>query len=126
MYRQNPTLGTALGPLFGTGQGSGASPAVWLSLVVILLSTLERVVPDRISFRSVDGSIQHQRLVDAFVDDTAIGLTDAGDRSLQAVVAAVESAAQTWEQLLHFSGGALNLSKCSWYICFGTGDMDDR
>ena len=29
--------GTIFAPLFGTGQGSGASPAVWLILVVILL-----------------------------------------------------------------------------------------
>ena len=42
--------GTALEPLFGTGQGSGASPAVWLSLVVVLPNTLERVVHERISF----------------------------------------------------------------------------
>jgi hypothetical protein len=110
--------GTVMDPLFGTGQGSGASPAVWLSLVVILLNTLERVVPDRISFRSADGTIQHERLVDAFVDDTAIGMTDTGSRSLTELINALESVAQTWEQLLHFSGGALNLSKCSWYVMF--------
>lgn len=110
--------GTALEPLFGTGQGSGASPAVWLTLVVILLNTLERVVPERISFRSADGKIHHRRLVDAFVDDTAIGMTDDGELTLPELVTALESVAQTWEQLLHFSGGALNLSKCSWYVMF--------
>ncbi|KAI2511184.1 hypothetical protein MHU86_3149 [Fragilaria crotonensis] len=110
--------GTMMAPLFGTGQGSGASPAVWLSLVVILLNTLERVVPNRIRFKSADGNIVHERLVDAFVDDTAIGLTDNGDLSLTALVQALEKVAQTWEQLLHFSGGALNLSKCSWYVMF--------
>ena len=30
-------------PLFGTGQGSGASPAIWLSLVVVLLNALDRM-----------------------------------------------------------------------------------
>ena len=34
---------TALEPLFGTGQGSGASPAIWLSLVVVLLNSLDRM-----------------------------------------------------------------------------------
>jgi hypothetical protein len=110
--------GTVMEPLFGTGQGSGASPAVWLSLVVILLNTLERVIPNRISFRSPDGNIIHQRLVDAFVDDTAIGLTDDGEASLAELTKALESVAQTWEQLLHFSGGSLNLKKCSWYVLF--------
>ena len=42
--------GTVFAPLFGTGQGSGASPAVWLSLVVILLQTLDRLIPDRGQF----------------------------------------------------------------------------
>jgi hypothetical protein len=48
--------GTPVEPLFGTGQGSGASPAVWLTLVVVLLNTLYRIVPDRMSFRSADGT----------------------------------------------------------------------
>ena len=110
--------GTALEPLFGTGQGSGASPAVWLTLVVLLLNTLERVVPDRISFRSEDGSTIHTRLVDAFVDDTAIGITDDGSKTLSDLIGTLEKVAQTWEQLLHFSGGALNLKKCSWYVMY--------
>jgi hypothetical protein len=110
--------GTPFAPLFGTGQGSGASPAVWLTLVVLLLNTLEKVVPDRIWFRSQDGTLEHRRLVDAFVDDTALGFTDDGKSSFSELIASLESAAQTWEQLLHFSGGALNLSKCSWYVLF--------
>lgn len=107
--------GTPFEPLFGTGQGSGASPAVWLTLVVLLLNTLDRIIPDRISFRSADGSIIHSRLVDAFVDDTALGFTDRGSRSFAELVSSLETIAQTWEKLLHYSGGALNLSKCSWY-----------
>lgn len=54
---------------------------VWLSLVFILLNTLEPVVPERISFKSADGTIQHHRLVDAFVDNAAIGLMDTGELS---------------------------------------------
>ena len=66
--------GTLIEPLFGTGQGSGASPAVWLSLVVILLQTLDRLIPDRVNFSCPSGAITHQRLADAFVDDTALFL----------------------------------------------------
>jgi hypothetical protein len=47
---ENNYHGTAFEPLFGTGQGSGASPSVWLTLVVILLHTLDRLVPDRMNF----------------------------------------------------------------------------
>jgi hypothetical protein len=33
--------GTTFEPLFGTGQGSGSSPAIWLGLVVILLNAFD-------------------------------------------------------------------------------------
>jgi hypothetical protein len=36
--------------LYGTGQGSGASPSVWLSLVVILLTALMVLAPLAMSF----------------------------------------------------------------------------
>ena len=38
--------GTVFEPLFGTGQGSGASPAAWLTLISILLNTIDRQLPD--------------------------------------------------------------------------------
>lgn len=65
-------------PLFGTGQGSGASPAVWLTLVVTLMNTLDRVTNERMTFQSPDTTSTHTRLVDAFVDDTSLGFTDTG------------------------------------------------
>ena len=110
--------GTPFEPLFGTGQGSGTSPAAWLTLVVLLLNTWEKVIPERICFRSPDGTMEHRRLVDAFVDDTALGITNHGDQSFEELVASLTKAAQTWEKLLFYSGGSLNLSKCSWYIMY--------
>jgi hypothetical protein len=67
---------TTAEPLFGTGQGSGASPAVWLTLVVVLMNTLDRITRDRIRFRSPDAPDHHTRLTDAFVDDTSLAITD--------------------------------------------------
>ena len=111
--------GTPFAPLFGTCQGSGASPAVWLTVVVaVLLNTLERVCPLRMSFRSPDGVNVHSRLVDAFVDDTALGFTDDGSMSFEELVEQLEGMAQTWEKLLRYSGGSLNLSKCLWFVMY--------
>ena len=108
--------GTPFEPLFGTGQGSGASPAVWLTLVVLLLHTLDRLVPDRMNFESISGQT-HSRTADAFVDDTSVGFTSsADDEPYENLIARLQNVAQTWEHLLHLSGGKLNLSKCSWYI----------
>jgi hypothetical protein len=109
--------GTVFAPLFGTGQGSGASPSAWLTLVVILLQTLDRLIPDRINFSSPKGDIQHSRLSDAFVDDTYLGFTSSDDTAtLESLISRLQDIAQTWEHLLFLSGGKLNLSKCSWYI----------
>ena len=115
--------GTPFAPLFGTGQGSGASPAVWLSLVVILMNTLDRLIPERMEFTSFDEMQTHSRLIDAFVDDTSLGFTDPGLLSVPEMIRRINHIAQTWERLLHFSGGSLNLGKCSW--CTGTGPKGD-
>ncbi|KAI2492618.1 hypothetical protein MHU86_21932 [Fragilaria crotonensis] len=88
--------GTAYAPLFGTGQGSGASPSVWLTLVVIMLNTLDRIVPDRINFVPVQGKRNHSRLVDAFVDDTSLGFTSAGNMDYDQLIQRLQDIAQTW------------------------------
>jgi hypothetical protein len=36
---------------FGTGQGSGASPSLWLTLIVILMNTIDRLTPERMHFQ---------------------------------------------------------------------------
>ena len=109
--------GTAFEPLFGTGQGSGASPAVWLTLVVLLLHSLDRLVPHRMNFVPISGARDHSRSSDAFVDDTSMGFTSTDDAtSYPELIARLQSVAQTWEKLLSLSGGKLNLSKCSWFV----------
>ena len=109
--------GTVFEPLFGTGQGSGASPSAWLTLVVILLQTLDRLVPDRINFSSPKGDLHHSRLADAFVDDTYLGFTSSSNTAtFESLVTRLQDIAQKWEHLLFLSGGKLNLAKCSWYI----------
>lgn len=107
-------------PLFGTGQGSGASPAAWLTLVVVLMYALERVTMERVRFHSPNTDKVHERILDAYVDDTAISFTSSSDSSFDDILLRLEVAAQKWERLLFYSGGALNLSKCSWLILHWT------
>jgi hypothetical protein len=106
-------------PLFGTGQGSGASPAIWLSLVVILLNSLDRMSKEdnipALSFADLWNEILVEWRVGAFVDDTNQGVVDpTGDLSAEDLVAQLHQAGQMWECLLHISGGSLYLLKCSW------------
>jgi hypothetical protein len=76
--------GTPFECLFGTGQGSGASSTVWLTLVVILLNTIERLTPECMHFQSPSGHITHSCLANDFVDDTSLGFTDYGETTYPA------------------------------------------
>ena len=79
--------------LLGTGQGSGASPAAWLTLVIVLMQTLDCVVPERMRFKSP--THEHSRLMDAFVDDTALGFTDSGIMSCPEMIQRLGKISQT-------------------------------
>ena len=97
-------IGTAVSLLFGSGQGSGASPAVWLSLVVILLQTLDRLIPDQVNFSSLSGDTVHTRLSDAFVNNASLSFTSSSDYSyIDDLITRLEKVAQTWEHLLYLS-----------------------
>lgn len=104
--------GTELEPLFGTGRGSGASPAVWLSLVVILLHTIDRIIPEQMEFSTPNGKIHHERLTDAYVDDSSLGLTGhAKTFEYEGLIRRLQEVAQTWSDLFESSGGSLNFKK---------------
>jgi hypothetical protein len=62
-------------PLFGTGQGSGASPAIWLGVVVILRISSEDNIPG-LAFSDPWNDFSEQWRVGAFVDDTNQGVMD--------------------------------------------------
>ena len=116
---------TELEPLFGTGQGSGASPAIWLGLVVILLNALDRMSQEDeipgLDFSDPWSDFHAQWRVGAFVDDTNQGIMDlSGELSIDELVEQIRQSGQMWENLLHISGGCLNLSKCSWTLQYWT------
>jgi hypothetical protein len=107
--------------LFGTGQGSGASPAVWLTLSVVLLNLLSHLAPQGMRFMNPSKTISVERQSDAFVDDTQNGLNDFGEDApwdMQTLRSNLHQMSQTWERLLFSSGGALELSKCFYYLMY--------
>jgi hypothetical protein len=117
----NEYFGTPDEPLFGTGQGSGASGANWLCFAVILLNCPDRISQEDnipgFSFADPWNEMLAAWRVSAFVDDTNQGVMDhTGTLSLPELMKQMRKAGQLWETLLHISGGALNLEKCSWTI----------
>jgi hypothetical protein len=67
-------------------------------------------------------AFSHQRTGDGFVDDVAnvfnFGLAAmiTAHYSEQMIAQGMQAEAQTWERLLHSTGGALELSKCFFYV----------
>ena len=107
--------------LFGTGQGSGASPAIWLLISTVLLSVLTKIAKRGMMFKSPDNSIAIERYSDAYVDDTQNGVNDAylpSPWSIQELSTTLSATSQSWEKLLYCSGGALELSKCFYYLLY--------
>jgi hypothetical protein len=107
--------------LYGTGQGSGASPLVWLLIVVVLLMALTMLAPLAMSFADPWGNIFEEQNADSFVDDTSNGSNNAHlemAMPFAELIAHAQACAQIWERILFSSGGALELKKLFWYMVY--------
>ena len=52
----------------------------------------------------------------AFVDDKRHYVNYIPNQSIKNVLTAMEISVSSWNELLHFVGGALETSKCAWYL----------
>jgi exonuclease III len=106
------------GPLFGSGQGSGGSPPLWLITWVALSNALSSEMIG-MSFCSPDHSNPTSRNNDGFVDDTTGGVNDTHSSTPLSPIdlaTLLHKQAQLWERLLNASGGRLELPKCFYYL----------
>jgi endonuclease/exonuclease/phosphatase family metal-dependent hydrolase len=111
-------------PLHGPGQGSRIGPALWVLVSCLMFATMESLCHGA-EFCNPSQTESHQRTGDGFVDDVAnvfnCGLaTMLSDDTItpEDISAGMQFEAQTWERLLWATGGALELSKCFYYILF--------
>jgi hypothetical protein len=115
-----PYFGTDTNPLEGTGQGSGASPAIWLIYSISLLNAFREFTPG-IHVSSPFETLLVVILAIFYVDDGMPGVNDAAEDEatpLPVLLKQAEDATQAWERLLFASGGALELSKCFAYVIY--------
>jgi hypothetical protein len=95
------------------------SPPLWIVCSDILFKALESLVVTGMNFRSLSGNITDSRTTDALVDDATNGVNDAHSRfPLREMIIThrLRQQAEAWEQLLHTSGGKLELPKCLVYL----------
>ena len=110
---------TAESPIYGTGQGSANSPAIWCFLSSILFDCYDTKATQA-QYRDSDGNNEVILGMIGFVDDCN-GQTnqmhfDGSPQHLQALIERSQLDAQSWTDILSVSGGALSLSKCLYQI----------
>jgi hypothetical protein len=130
LKKMNFRLRTALGdstrtyqhssatPIHGTGQGSCASPAIWLIISSILMDCLSEL-GGGMTMLDVHENNKLQQWIDGFVDDTSLftNISHFSENSdLIQITKQLTSDMIVWKELLEASGGKLELSKCFYYI----------
>jgi hypothetical protein len=107
-------------PIFGTGQGSANSPAIWCFILSLLYQCYDTLAVPA-SYCSLDRTARVDLGMIGFVDDSN-GQTNTfmeEDESLESLLKiqrALKDNAQCWANLLGATGGALELSKCSIHV----------
>ena len=111
-YKHSPTT-----PVHGSGQGSCASPTLWLLISSILMRCLENGAPGMELYPIEKTGNVIRSTIDGFVDDTSLFTNlPFNQHSLETAVNNVQSTTQLWAQLLEASGGKLELQKCFYYV----------
>jgi hypothetical protein len=98
-------------PLHGPGQGSRAGPALWLIISTVLIAVYKKNASG-LTFANPSRERQITRHTDCFVDDATLFCNQDQKHPKEEL----QRNAKQWEALLYSSGGALELSKCFYYI----------
>jgi hypothetical protein len=104
-------------PIYGTGQGSGNSPTVWLVISSVLFNCYEEKAYGAV-FESPDCTIRMKLFRSGFVDDTAGYVNkflEDFSPSPKEMIRMLTHDSQLWSDLLWTSGGALELPKCMYH-----------
>ena len=115
----------------GPGQGNRMGPALWIVVSSYAFDELEET-GEGVSFADPTNSILHHRVADAYVDDVT-GFFNLffesirGDSiSVERMAKGMEADAEAWNTQLDITGGALEHSKCFWYLLFQTWSEHNR
>lgn len=104
-------------PIYGSGQGSGNSPSIWL-FISSTLCDVHNNLSHGAQFTSPDGQDNIKISMVGFVDDSTGTSNDFSPQTEAATITILRQMqydAQIWNDLLWCSGGKLELSKCSFH-----------
>ena len=105
-------------PIYGTGQGSGNSPVLWLLLSASLFD-IHTSQAFGATLKDPTGLTTIRLSITGFVDDTNACVNEwlpQRDGKLEETLIKAQHDTQLWNDLLFTSGGKLELSKCSYHV----------
>ena len=110
-----------LHPIYGTGQGSANSPVIWV-LISSRLFDAHASKAQGASFSSPDRTVHTPVHMIGFVDDSNNCVNDFAQSNVpvQEILTQAQHDAQLWNDLLHCSGGALEVRKCMFHFAHFT------
>jgi hypothetical protein len=103
----------------------------WLIISTLIIGLMPKKA-DGIQFQDPELTLLVKRIMDGFVDDTTIwqnlhdNLETLSRGSIGEIADRLKTAAQWWEQLLHATGGQLELPKCFFYLLHWVFDSEGR
>jgi Reverse transcriptase (RNA-dependent DNA polymerase) len=99
-------------PIYGTGQGSCASPAIWLIISSFIMDHLEKH-GNGMKIEDIEKTTEDtMNWIVGFVDDTSLFTNIKEDDSIQQLITNLQDDGNIWSELLNSTGGKLELSKC--------------
>ena len=104
-------------PIFGSGQGSGNSPSIWL-FISSTLCDIHQQISHGAKFVSPDGQEEVKITMVGFVDDSTGTCNDFQPQTqadTSTIASWMQRDAQAWNDLLWCTGGKLELPKCSFH-----------
>ena len=112
--------------LHGPGQGSRSGPGMWALLSCTIIELMKERSPG-LFLSDPSGSLEVSQIMTAFADDTTSfvnSFISSLDSSLDLshLRSLCQDTAQWWEELLHTTGGRLELAKCFVYMIIWTFD----
>jgi Reverse transcriptase (RNA-dependent DNA polymerase) len=114
-------------PIHGTGQGSCASPAIWLLISSFIMDALERQAN---GMTMEDITITADTVIEwinGFVDDTSIFTNNNYEnQNLTQLKRRLEYDGNKWANLLQATGGKLELNKCFFYLLTWKCDVNGK
>ena len=108
-------------PIYGTGQGSGNSPMIWCFMSSLLYDCYD-LQAHPAQYCTPDRNTTCRVSMIGFVDDSNGQVNsffeDDNLTTLRSMINKAKDNATLWSQLLQATGGALELSKCSYHVLY--------